>query len=63
MVKSPCISICTLKDKVCIGCNRSVEEITVWSDLTDQEKQAVLNRISQFLCDSKKGCENANGLA
>lgn len=27
---SPCVGVCELKDNVCIGCNRTIEEITNW---------------------------------
>ena len=45
MVKSPCKFICTLENDVCIGCKRTKEEISKWRDMTDEEKQKVLNRI------------------
>jgi predicted Fe-S protein YdhL (DUF1289 family) len=44
-VKSPCISVCALNDDgVCIGCWRSVDEIAGWSDLSNEEKRAVLKQ-------------------
>lgn len=36
--KSPCIKVCKLKDGYCIGCKRSIYEISNWSKMTDEEK-------------------------
>ena len=49
-IESPCISVCRYENEVCVGCGRTVDDITNWSDMTDDEKQAVLNRIEK---DSK----------
>jgi|TARA_A100001015_G_scaffold290755_1_gene364144 predicted Fe-S protein YdhL (DUF1289 family) len=27
ILETPCIGICTLKDNICIGCKRTIEEI------------------------------------
>lgn len=51
MVKSPCKFICTLEKDICIGCKRTKEEISKWKNMTDNEKQKVLDRI--FLLDKK----------
>jgi len=49
-IESPCISICRYEDEVCVGCGRTVDDVVNWYDMTDEEKQAVLNRIEK---DSK----------
>ncbi len=42
-IESPCISICALDDNdICMGCFRSVEEITRWSQADDSERKAIL---------------------
>ena len=42
-VASPCVNICALDDAdICIGCQRSVEEITRWSRMTNPERRVVL---------------------
>ncbi|PYT45832.1 MAG: hypothetical protein DMG45_00860, partial [Acidobacteria bacterium] len=43
-IASPCIDVCKMsEDKtVCIGCYRSLSEITNWSRLTDTEKIRVI---------------------
>lgn len=42
LTKSPCIKICTLDDNnVCKGCQRTVEQIIKWKDMSDSEKDQV----------------------
>jgi len=50
LIESPCISVCRYDNEVCAGCGRTVDEIVNWYDMTDDEKQSVLNRIEK---DSK----------
>ena len=36
---SPCISICKLNEKsFCTGCGRSMENIRLWSSLSEEDK-------------------------
>jgi uncharacterized protein len=46
MVKSPCIEICKIDYKTgfCIGCNRTLEEITNWGSLNDVQKKKILKK-------------------
>ena len=41
---SPCIKICTLVERVCIGCGRTAQEIAEWSRATDDRKQENTNK-------------------
>ncbi|MFC3093447.1 DUF1289 domain-containing protein [Alteromonas sediminis] len=44
-MESPCIRLCTLDDQdVCVGCNRSIDEIVSWHHASQIEKQAILSR-------------------
>lgn len=44
-VASPCVSICALDEHdICLGCQRSVDEIIRWSTLNDDERREVLQR-------------------
>lgn len=44
MVDSPCVGVCELEDNVCVGCNRTVEEITNWEDMSDEDKLKILEK-------------------
>ena len=46
-VESPCISVCRYENEVCVGCGRTVEEVVNWYDMSDKEKQAVLDRLNK----------------
>lgn len=42
-IESPCISICALDDNdICMGCYRSLDEITRWTQANDEERKAIL---------------------
>ncbi|MBU3542544.1 MAG: DUF1289 domain-containing protein [Burkholderiaceae bacterium] len=40
---SPCINLCKMddEDRYCLGCRRTLDEIAVWSELSDLEKDAL----------------------
>lgn len=45
---SPCIGVCsTLFDEVCKGCGRTAFEVSNWVFFSDQEKQAIWERITR----------------
>ncbi|MCK9236688.1 MAG: DUF1289 domain-containing protein [Thiopseudomonas sp.] len=47
-IASPCVSICALDDDdVCIGCQRTGDEIIRWGKMTNDERRAVLTRLVQ----------------
>ncbi|WP_028695267.1 DUF1289 domain-containing protein [Pseudomonas cremoricolorata] len=47
-VASPCVSICALDEQdICTGCQRSVEEISRWSRMSDQQRREVLTLCHQ----------------
>lgn len=42
-VRSPCVSICVLDEQdICTGCQRSGQEITRWTRISDAEKLEIL---------------------
>lgn len=47
--KSPCVQICSTYNNgiemVCCGCNRTQDEIREWPTLTNEEIDAVLERL------------------
>ena len=46
-VDSPCVGVCRLEAFVCIGCGRTLDEITRWTRMTDDERAAVVARVEQ----------------
>ena len=47
--QSPCVGICrlTADGASCIGCGRTLDEISAWSSATDAFKRAVWQRIAR----------------
>jgi len=48
MVESPCIGICRLYDGICAGCNRTVDEVVEWYNMSNEDKQKVIDRINEL---------------
>ena len=46
-VESPCIRICTVdpRAKLCIGCFRTLDEISYWTRYSDAERAAVNDKL------------------
>ncbi|MSP86417.1 MAG: DUF1289 domain-containing protein [Methylotenera sp.] len=43
-IQSPCISVCTMDDStgLCLGCYRTVDEIKVWREMSQQQQVNLL---------------------
>lgn len=42
-VASPCVSVCALDEEdICVGCQRTVAEITRWGRMDNPERRSVL---------------------
>lgn len=48
-VQSPCVNVCQMHPEkhYCIGCLRTLDEISDWLDMQDKEKREVLARLEQ----------------
>ena len=48
MIKSPCIAVCKIdyESGYCLGCNRTIEEITNWN-LKDDEQKIIITKKAQ----------------
>jgi len=48
-VASPCINVCQMNETTqqCLGCYRTVEEITKWWDMSADEQRALLLLLEQ----------------
>ena len=44
MVKSPCKNVCELDSNtgLCLGCNRTIEEIINWTKISNKEKIKII---------------------
>lgn len=48
MTESPCTAVCTLDaDDVCLGCYRTAGEIMWWSQMSDEAKREVLEKVKE----------------
>ncbi|WP_392391312.1 DUF1289 domain-containing protein [Ochrobactrum sp. 19YEA23] len=59
-IKSPCILICTMDAETgfCLGCARTLDEITRWSHMTAEEQITVLSLLPdrhEILIEKKVG--------
>ncbi|MGR3676859.1 MAG: DUF1289 domain-containing protein [Paracoccaceae bacterium] len=43
-IDSPCVDICVVHptERICTGCYRTTKEITDWSRMTPEERQAIM---------------------
>ncbi len=49
MIASPCINICKMDDRngLCLGCFRTLDEITVWSRTDDATRAQILAAVTR----------------
>jgi uncharacterized protein len=46
-VPSPCVDICKLDARgLCIGCRRTIEEITEWSRASEARRREILRKVA-----------------
>jgi uncharacterized protein len=45
-VKSPCTRKCRIDNENCIGCGRTLEEISNWSNMSDKDKSDIVDRLN-----------------
>ncbi len=62
-VQSPCIQICVVhpEARICTGCYRSIDEITRWSKMTNDERASLLEQLPARASDltKRRGGRNA----
>jgi len=44
---SPCIDVCRInrQTRLCDGCGRTIDEITNWSKMTDDERILIMSKV------------------
>jgi predicted Fe-S protein YdhL (DUF1289 family) len=54
-LESPCIDVCQLDPLagLCIGCGRTVAEITAWARLTPEQRREIMAELPARLADLK----------
>jgi predicted Fe-S protein YdhL (DUF1289 family) len=55
MIESPCVNICMLdaQTETCVGCGRTIEEISRWSTMTPADRSRVMSELPGRLAASK----------
>lgn len=46
-IKSPCVRLCRLERGACAGCGRTLEEIKIWSTMTDAQREEVMESLKE----------------
>lgn len=43
-IESPCVKVCLIhpESRLCVGCNRTIDEITRWSRMTPDERSTIM---------------------
>ena len=52
-ITSPCSNVCRIDEarQICIGCGRTLDEIAMWTILTDAERSEVMARVTKSRLD------------
>ncbi len=50
-MESPCVKICTYdwETRLCMGCGRTLDEISGWTALTSEQRRAVMAELPERL--------------
>jgi uncharacterized protein len=49
-MESPCQKICALdENQVCLGCGRTIDEITEWHLMSDSQRRTIMARLRDEL--------------
>ena len=62
-VESPCVKLCVVhsEHKICLGCFRTVTEITKWSHFSKQKRKEIMQTLherSKILTPKRRGSRN-----
>lgn len=63
-IDSPCQKKCKLHEDICIGCGRTLEDITLWSILSSDERilrtKAAFKRYKQYNINNERNYDSSN---
>lgn len=48
-IASPCVKICVVhpETRICLGCNRTIDEIAAWSRITPEERARIMAELPE----------------
>ena len=46
-IASPCLNVCKIKKNICIGCFRTLDEISVWSNLSNEKRNKIMESLKK----------------
>ena len=46
-IASPCLNVCKIKNNICIGCYRTLDEISVWSSLSNENRSKIMDSLKK----------------
>jgi uncharacterized protein len=50
VIETPCINVCVVDHSGhCVGCGRSLNEIAIWSTLSDEARRRIMTALPQRL--------------
>ena len=49
-IETPCIKVCKIINKICIGCFRTDMQISEWVTYTDKERTEIIKEIQLDRC-------------
>ena len=41
-IVSPCQNVCKIENNICIGCHRTLEQISNWTKMSDEERKKIM---------------------
>jgi uncharacterized protein len=55
-LETPCVNICLLDDALglCVGCGRTMAEISGWAAMSDSERRAIMAVLPARLTNAEK---------
>ncbi|EGU54213.1 hypothetical protein VIOR3934_20340 [Vibrio orientalis CIP 102891 = ATCC 33934] len=67
-MKTPCIAACKNNEGICSGCHRTMDEIVNWCNITDDEREEAINKLSGIIsshtcpsCQEPAQCDISQG--
>jgi predicted Fe-S protein YdhL (DUF1289 family) len=62
---TPCVKICVVDplSGLCIGCGRTVAEISLWPELTDDSRRAIMSGLAERMSAARSRAARAGRVA